>query len=92
MILHFPPMVSWVICTFLYQYVKFCPQKWLFNSNLFIYIIYTFSLRIIIKDILYYIKKSGLINSKYVSWNSYVLQNDQFFFLESNLQTRFPKS
>ena len=33
------------------------------------------------KDISCYIKKSGVINSKYVSWNSYALQNDQFFFL-----------
>ena len=30
------------------------------------------------KDISYYIKKSGVTNSIYVPWNSSVLQNDQF--------------
>ena len=43
-----------------------------------------------IKDILYYIKKSGVINSKYVSWNSYVVQNDHLFFFDQIYRLDLP--
>ena len=74
---HIPAHVIWVICSFLYQFVKISLQSWHFNCNL----LNTFSLRIITKDFLYYIKKSGLINSKYMSENSYLLQNDHFYLV-----------